>query len=386
MDVAAMNTEAVLDDAIDPWSAAPARSGEPESILLTGATGYLGAFLLAELAEQTAATIYCLVRASDEAHGRERLRANLQGYGLPPGVADRATVLLGDLQRPLLGLGPETHERLAEEVDLIHHCGASVKWTYPYAALKPANVDGTHEVLRLAASQRLKPVHFVSTVGVFSSPEFGGETVLETESLDRSGPLAIGYAQTKWVAERLVTMAACRGLPATIYRPNIAWHSATGAFNAADHLMLMLGGCLEMGSIPEMQWEVAGAAVDYVARAIVYLATQPESTGRVFHLVAPRPISWDRLCELLEHKRGLRRVSFAEWCEDFLTRVVNGWRTPLTALYPLLSESLMNRVRIPRFDDRTTIQHLAGTDVRCPELDGAMLDRLLRRMADGGPA
>jgi thioester reductase-like protein len=375
-----MNAEAILDDTIDPWSAAPVLNGDAEKILLTGATGYLGAFLLAELAAQTPAAIYCLVRASSEPQGRERLRSNLRSYGLPANCADRAIIVPGDLQQALLGLTPCSFDKLAEEVDLVLHCGASVKWTYPYASLKDANVGGTHEVLRMAASRRLKPVHFISTVGVFSSLEYPGDVVLENEPLDQSGPLAVGYAQSKWIAEKLVTLAGCRGLPICIYRPNIAWHSETGAFNAADHLVLMMRGCLEMGSVPDLDWEVAGAAVDYVALAVVHLAQQSESIGRVFHLVAPRPLPWNSLAEHLVSRRGLRRVPIGDWIGEFQEQVLDGRRRALTALLPLFSEAIIGRVRLPRFDDRTTMQHLHGTGIHPPDLNAAMLDRVLDRI------
>src|SRR4029077_11763018 len=78
-----------------------------------------------------------------------------------------------------------------------------------------------------------------------------GRPVRETDPLESSGSLNIGYAQSKWVAEKLVRLAGERGLPVTIYRPNTGGHSATGVFNPNDHLPLLIKGCIQLGAIPE---------------------------------------------------------------------------------------------------------------------------------------
>src|SRR5262249_26356774 len=159
----------------------------------------------------------------------------------------RIRPVLGDLTLPLFGLDAPAFGELAGKLDAIYHCGAVVKWTYPFEALRPANVAGTQEVLRLACRGGAIPVHFVSTVGVCSSADYQGDTVSEREELERSGALPVGYAQTKWVAERMVRTAGERGLPVSVYRPNIGPHSRTGAFNWHDHICLMLKGCIQLG-------------------------------------------------------------------------------------------------------------------------------------------
>ncbi|HEY0299755.1 MAG TPA: thioester reductase domain-containing protein, partial [Rhizomicrobium sp.] len=234
MTVEQMLAEAVLPADIDPAMAAPP-SAAPATFLLTGATGFIGAYLLDALRTRNRAPIYCLVRAADAAEAKARLAANLAVYGLAP-PDDNVVAAPGDLAAPRLGLDAAAFERLAGETDAILHCGALVKWTYPYAALRGANVEGTLEVLRLATRGRLKPVHFISTVGVFSSGEHRGGAVLETTPLEDSGSLAVGYAQSKWIAEKLVRLAGARGLPVAIYRPNTGPDSRSGAFNTSDYI------------------------------------------------------------------------------------------------------------------------------------------------------
>ncbi|WP_176308797.1 SDR family oxidoreductase, partial [Micromonospora sp. NBS 11-29] len=124
---------------------------DPGQVFLTGATGFVGAFLLRDLMRSTSATVHCLVRGSDEASARERLRANLTWYGIGDEVDDdRLRVLPGDLAAPRFGLDAEQFDRLAREVDVVYHAGATVNWLHPYSSLKAANVTGTEEALRLA--------------------------------------------------------------------------------------------------------------------------------------------------------------------------------------------------------------------------------------------
>jgi thioester reductase-like protein len=366
MSVDALRAEAVLAADIDPSRARPPAGGEPAAILLTGATGFLGAFLLSELFARTSARIYCLVRAADVVQARQRIGANLSTY-LLPAVDERVVPVLGDLTLPSLGLHGSAFDRLADEVDVIYHCGAAVKWTYPYRALRAANVDGTRELLRLACSVRVKPVHFVSTVGVFSSPAYDHATVLETEALENSGPLYVGYAQTKWVAEKLVWLAGERGLPVSVHRPNTAPHSGTGAFNRNDHVSQMIRLCVELGAAPELTMGVDGAAIDYVAGAITELSRQPASLGKAFHLVNPTGVGWLELVDWLRRcGYAMDVMPYEAWKERLAARI-GGSRTSLIAsLSPLFTESILEKVRLPVFDTRNARNGLRNTGIACP--------------------
>ncbi len=128
------------------------------------------------------------------------------------------------------------------------------------------------EILRLANHTKVKPVHFISTIGVFSSPQSPIEVVREQEDLENSGPLYVGYAQSKWVAETLVRIAGERGIPVCIYRPGLGGHSQTGVFNAHDHVCIMAKGCIQLGCAPDLDLILQIAPADYVSQAIVHLS------------------------------------------------------------------------------------------------------------------
>ena len=341
MSVEELNARAVLDPAIDPASAS-APSASAAATLLTGATGFLGGFLLHELLQQTNTIVYCLVRGASTEEAAERLAENLAALRLPSQhLGGRIVPVAGDLALPLLGLGQRQFEEFAGQIDVIHHCGAAVRWTYPYRARAGANISGTHEILRLASMFKLKPVHFISTVGVFSSPHFRREVVLESDALEDSGPLYVGYAQTKWVAEKLVRLASARGLPVTIYRPNTTGHSKTGVYNLHDHVCLLVRGCIELESDPDLDLTIWGAPVDFVSRAIVYLATRDPASGKTFHLVNPKGVRWE---EVIDGLRGagyrIRKVPYRDWVSRLLEAVKASRSNVLAALSPFFSEEM----------------------------------------------
>lgn len=115
----------------------------PRDLLLTGAIGFLGAHLLTDLPGATGARVWCLVRAGDAAHARQRIAAAAARYELPEPPGDRVVPLPGDLTLPRLGLSPGEFRDLAGGTDVIYHAGAAVNFIYPYEELRAANVTGT---------------------------------------------------------------------------------------------------------------------------------------------------------------------------------------------------------------------------------------------------
>ena len=365
-----LHDDARLDPAI---RFTPRDPTPPREILLTGATGFLGAFLLAELLERTDATIHCLVRGED---GMHRLEGVLGRYGLPAlELADRVRVIPGDLGKPRLGLASPT---VVETIDTILHCGASVNFVYPYEALKADNVDGTHEILRLAAVTRAK-LHYVSTIGVF--PAGRREPVFETDRSTSAEPLALGYMRAKWVAEELVWQARALGLDVSIYRPGtITNHSLTGAFNPDDFVCAMIKGCVQLGVAPRVDVAVNLAPVDYVSRALVGIALT--HTPGTYHLVGREAVAWN---ELVAWVRGLgyplAELPYAEWRTVLLDRAVPT-RNALAPLLPLfVAHEDTAWLQLPTYDDANA---RAASGLRGPSLDAAYLRRSVERFVVDG--
>ncbi|HWI45280.1 MAG TPA: thioester reductase domain-containing protein [Rubrobacter sp.] len=389
-----LEAEAALDPRIRPTGTVSTEvASRPERVLLTGATGFLGSFLLAELLRHTRAEIHCLVRAPNVEEGERRIRGSLETYALwDEKRSPRIFPVAGDLSEPLLGLGDERFEELADEIDVVYHNGASVNWVYPYDALKPTNVLGTQEVLRLASRHGTKPVHFVSTLGVF--PLVGRSdagVVREDDDLDHGGSLYNGYTQTKWVAEKLVEIARARGLPVSVYRPSlIAGDSRTGAWNKDDFTCKMIKSWVGLGNVPDVNTELNMVPVDYVSRAIIRLSLQEGSLGKRFHLANSHPVKIDNLISWIEaFGYPLKRIPYDRWRTELLNPVKGLREDAMYSAAPLLSMSATiegpKMVRaVPEFDRRNTTAALASTGISCPPVNAGTFEKYLVYLVRSG--
>jgi len=398
-----LHAEAVLPADIVP-ERAPAPTEAPRALLLTGATGFLGAHLAAELLTRTDGEVHCLVRAADEADALQRLHAALARYELlgelrAAGRLTRLRVLPGDLAAPRLGLDAGRFDALARSLDAIVHSGAAVDFLRPYAALKPSNVGGTCELLRLACRTRVKTFHHVSTIGVLPllhALRLGrAAPVHENDPLPAPDGLQEGYEQSKWVAEALVREAGARGLPVAIHRPGrVAGSSRTGAANADDLSSRVLLACLRLGAAPDVQGSMDLTPVDYVAGAIAHLALHRPAEGRTYHLVNPRRVSvrsvfaWARA-----GGQPLRALAFPDWYAELVERLGAAPDDPLYPLLALLAPApgepaqesrFVPDVLIPELDCRNVQLGLRGSGVACPVVDAGLVRRWVDGLLAGG--
>jgi malonyl CoA-acyl carrier protein transacylase len=388
-----LNDEAVLDESIYPVTGT-AEQTQITSILLSGASGFLGAFLLSELLEQTEADIYCLVRAADVASGMQKIHKNLNSYNLwKEQHSSRIIPIVGDLSQPLLGLSTEQFERLAHQIDVIYHNAAVLNFVYPYSALKQTNVLGTQEVLRLACQSKVKPFHYVSTDAVFDSSGYFGREVKESEPIVHTEGIDLGYTQTKWVSEKLVTIARDRGLPVAIYRPPlIAGDSQAGFWNTDDFTCRFIKGCIQMGSMPNMNCGITLVPVDYVSRSVVYLSKQKESLGKAFHLNNPNYSSWSEVADWInDFGYPVRQLPYEEWEAELIKAATSG-ENALSSLVPFflkrwsdeqLSFAGFGQRRV-KLNCQETVARLADTSIACPRIDFKLLNTYFSHFIHSG--
>ncbi|KAI0419391.1 enterobactin synthetase component F [Xylaria grammica] len=302
-----LETDSILPAQFQPHSTDMKRLSEAETVLLTGTTGYLGAFLLHTLIETTTAHVICLVRFTDvsedrnQAGGMARVRGNLLDLGLwNDSMLERIEILPANLSRTRLGLSPDAFDELASRVQVIIHSAATVNLVYPYAAMRGANVVGTREIVRLAC-QAGATVHHISTNGVLPNSIEGWDEDSMVAIGDVPEKLLDGYGQTKWVAEQLILAAAERGLPARIYRPGtISGHSTSGSSNTYDLLNALVVESLQLGHAPNVDgWYAEMTPADFVSKAILSIADIANTKQRIFHLGDPNPLPTKELFVIL---------------------------------------------------------------------------------------
>ncbi|MFJ4841624.1 amino acid adenylation domain-containing protein [Streptomyces sp. NPDC088746] len=355
--------------------------------LLTGASGFLGAFLLRDLIEATDGPVDCLVRAEDEQRAAHRLRANLERYGLwRPRYAGLIRPVPGDLAAPGLGLSPEGRAALVRRLGPVVHNGARVNFAAGYGDLRAPNVAGTEELLRLLSDSASPGMHHVSTTSVYA-PVAGPDPVTVTESTP-TGPasgLPDGYAQSKWVAEQLVGLARERGLPVTVYRPGrISGDTTTGACQDRDLLWQLIKGCLQAGAVPDLPYgSTDWVPVDHVSAAVVALALSASGrTGaETYHLTNPDAPGLDRVFDAaarLGHE--LRTVPAPDWQARVAAQHDNAAQLFLGDAGQTGHEAMDHR----DFDSSRTAKAAAALGVHMPLLTDDTLTRYLTYFQETG--
>ena len=385
----------MLADSLLPEDIQPPEGPTSERrVLLTGATGFLGAYLLRDLLDETDAEIWCLVRGS-AGEVQRRVHVNLERYGLDAhACGSRVRTIPGDLTLPNLGLSEVEYRELSESLGAIYHAAADVNWVLPYGALRHANVIATRELLRLACAQRPKAFHFISSLSVCYAT--GGPAIVREsdDMLPYIDRLPLGYAQSKCVAESLARQAGARGLPVQIHRPPlIVGDSRTGASNLDDLVALLVKGCLQMGSAPDLDWTFDAMPVDYVSRAIIRLGRPSGHGAHSSHFHHPAPRHW-RECVLWMNLFGypVRLLPYPRWLEILKVEA----ESPQHALHGLRS-FFLRRERggstIPELYQEERRSSVSGDLTRaaaaragldCPRLDANLFDRYFAGYIDRG--
>jgi long-chain acyl-CoA synthetase len=260
-------------------------------VLLTGATGFLGAQIARRLIERDGCTIVALVRGnSREAAERRLSRAWWDWPELARAIGTGVEVMCGDVSLRLLGLDEADYGGLVRRVTHVIHTAGDLRVNAPIDELRKTNVQGTAHVLEFArAVQRergLARLSHVSTAYVCG----GRRGAVPEDALTDAFGFSSAYELSKYEGERLV-QAAKGDLPISVYRPGmIVGDSHTGEIKTFNTfyfpLRLYLAGTTRiLPARPDLRANLV--PVDYVADAIVHLTFEPEAAGLTFHLTAP---------------------------------------------------------------------------------------------------
>jgi fatty acid CoA ligase FadD9 len=331
--------------------ALPPPSAEVRTVLLTGATGFLGRYLALEWLERmdlVGGKLICLVRAKSNEDARRRLDKTFDS-GDPELLrhyqelaAQHLDVIAGDKAEPNLGLDHQTWQRLADTVDLIVDPAALVNHVLPYSQLFGPNALGTAELIRIALTTKLKPFTHVSTQGVADQIEpsaFTEDADIRVISPTRviGDSYANGYANSKWAGEVLLREAhdLC-GLPVAVFRCDMIMVDTkyVGQLNVPDIFTRLMLSLVATGIAPASFYQTDpdgnrqrahydGLPVDFIAEAISTLGAQVADGFETYHVLNPYhdDIGLDEYVDwLIDAGYPIQRITdYDAWLQRFET-------------------------------------------------------------------
>lgn len=389
-------TNIVFKDLMEPSPLQVSQNVKPlpmTSVLLTGATGYLGSHVLHELLATTNAHIYCLIRPSAQTTIEAKLIESMQFYfgnTIAQQLKDRVTVIQGDLGKQRLHLSDEDEQIILKEINAIIHCGADVRHFGAADHFNNVNVNGTRYLLEIAKQKPGVHFHYVSTIGIpeeLAALQWGQDAAKGNFNYDVK--LDNVYTQSKLEAENLVRNAMHDKIPVSIYRVgNLSCHSETGKFqrNIDDNAFYrMIKSMLYLGKTPTAQWHVDFTPINYASQALVSLANQPASNGHVFHLCNPVSLTYLELIDMLkEIGYDLTIVSTQEYTDWLLngdhSKDVQEYLS--LAIAQLEGDGASDSPFI--FNCKKTIEFLAHTKIECAVPNTAFIDRMIQYGIDTG--
>jgi len=287
------------------------------SILITGATGYIGSYVVAGLLREHQARLALLVRAPDKARARERLWRALQlhmdfgEFQRHIDIHARVDFQLGDITQPQLGLSPNDYAELVAQTESIIHIAASLNRKSAKACLN-VNLRGSLEVLKLARAARdqhgLLRFTDVSTTAVAGKRQ--SEVVYEDTALDFERSDYDPYARTKKFAEHMLH-ELLPDVSKLVVRPSIVLGDSrfpqTTQFDMV-RAFVMLARLPVLPFRPEWRLDIVPA--DYVGRAIVTLHQRPTLDYACYHLSSGHAsLTYDEIMQRLRlHDKSLRYV------------------------------------------------------------------------------
>jgi NAD(P)-dependent dehydrogenase (short-subunit alcohol dehydrogenase family) len=357
---------------------------------VTGATGFIGRFLVQELVDNREGEIFALCREGS----RDRLERLMEEWTANGGDGDRVTPVIGDLGEPDLGIDPEWIESHRGDIEHFFHLAAIYDMTASDEMNETMNVGGTRNAVGLAG--KLDVGHFHQVSSVAASGDFRG--VFDESMFDEGQRLPSAYHRTKFESEKIVREES--EVPWRVYRPAIVvGHSETGAMDKVDgpyyffpllkRLRDSLPGWMPLVGIDLGDTNVV--PVDYVARAMDHIAHQPDLDGQAFHLVNPEPLSTVGLVNTFASAANapqfavpVDRTVTSKLPTAFLPRALRpatlvGQALRLSPVHVALNQTI-GRLGVPPevlehasfpsvYASRTTEKALAGSGISVPDIE-----------------
>ena len=370
-----------------------------KTILITGATGFLGSYITRELLD-AGFRLKLLIRGATDSPARERYSELFPNQTYVFGSLSRCVEIIeGDITKSCLGLNTKKYIWLTETVDEVFHCAAATKFNNDSNdTLSHTNVLGTETIASFCYAGKLKRLHYISTAYVAGKRR---DTVFE-EELDKGQEFNNTYEKSKFYAEKLVGIFTTRyNIPTTVYRPSIiVGDSRSGYTKNYDNIYVFGKGLYRLKNcemrkgngdnwpicwndtnhLPPMRilgdkhGTVNLIPIDYAARAIVAVSRQAESINETFHIVNPSPPSLGELAEWTGVATGAvstKIVDAYEFRKQPHTMVEKLFLQGTEAFQPYMFGE-------PDFDSTNTGKLLIGTGIECPLITQELINRFIQ--------
>ncbi|KAF7589032.1 hypothetical protein BBP40_004820 [Aspergillus hancockii] len=273
-----------------------------EHVTVTGATGSLGAHLVAQLVQMDSVrTVFCLVRADSKHSALRRVRQSLYERGLlytPTPADERKIVALpAELSSTVrLGMDEATYSQLTQSLTAVIHCAWSVNFNWSLGSFEDSCIAGTRHLLDLCLdAQGPKPARFSFCSSLSTVAQTPGHWVPEELPESLAYAQNMGYAQSKLVTEHIVNRASWyANIAARVLRVGqIVADTVHGIWNATEAIPMILQTAKTINALPELDDVLSWTPVDVVARSVIELTLGADVVD-VVNLTNPTLSHWTR--------------------------------------------------------------------------------------------
>lgn len=374
---------------------------DKKSVLLTGATGFLGIHILAELLRNVNKVnkVYCLVRPKYQQNIYERLLGKLHFYfgnKYDSLYNEHVICVNADMISDSLGISEEDFNILKKNVDLVIHSAANVKHYGDYSLFEDVNINGTKKMIDLCKFINV-PLHYISTMTISGNylleQDLNNITFTENSFFVNQDFSENVYSKSKLIAESLVLEAISQGMPATIYRiGDLSSRYNDGHFQSnitENAIYTRLKSILEISAIPDtiLDNPLEFTPVDYASRALFNIIWSDNNANRIYHIYNPNMISTKTLLDYMNSLgysiHVVSQGQFIKLIQSISTDTLN--QSKISGIindFTKNNDMIYNHVI--KTDNSITCDYLANLGFEWPILDFDYFVKLIKYMKEVG--
>ena len=367
------------------------------NILLTGANGFLGAHILAELLNTpiNISKIFCIVRNKNKSNGKDRLLHIMHFYfnkKYDELIEKYVQIIEAELSIVNFGLDENIYKNLTQSIDTVIHCAANVKHYGKYSNFERINVIGTKNIIDFCKESN-SHLHYISTMTISgnylleqknNSVIFDENSFYKMQNFDNNV-----YSKSKLIAESYILEGISNGLTATIYRiGDLTGRFSDGVFQdniSENSIYLRLRSILEIGSIPNSieNNDLEFTPVDYAAKALKYIIYSNENKNRIFNIYNPNFICTKDLLNFIKlsnyNIKIIPQNKFVELIKQ-LSETINN-QSKISGIINDFTENneLVYNYTIKQNND-ITCDYLKNLGFEWPILNSAYINKLIEYM------